>query len=85
MQPALLDLLPVHHHASLGRYRLARNHSTLIPTPLGLPLFRLFSLYLWAAQYLAKSWDLSEIIESGEQRAESFVARNTAINSSDKL
>ena len=29
--------------------------------------FRLFSLYLWAAQYLAKSWDLSEIVESGER------------------
>ena len=65
MQPALLD----------RRYRLARNHSTLITTPLGLPLFRLFSLYLWATQYLAKSWDL---IESGERRAESVVARNPA-------
>jgi len=67
MQPALLDLLPVHHHTSLGRYRLARNHSKLIPTPLGLPLFRLFSLYLWLHSTSRRAGIFSEIIESGER------------------
>jgi len=66
MQPALLDLLPMHqitmpHLDAIDSLGITPRS---IPTPLGLPLFRLFSLYLWAAQYLAKSWDLSEIIES---------------------
>jgi hypothetical protein len=71
MQPALLDFLPVYHHASLGCYRLARIQSTLIPTPFGLPLFRLFSPSLWAAEHLAKSWiSVSSLrAESGERRA----------------
>src|SRR6266480_2078448 len=34
-----------------------------------LPLSRLFSLSLWAAQRLAKNWDLSKLLESGEWRA----------------
>jgi len=37
------------------------------PRCFGLPLFPLFSLSLWAAQRLAKSWDLSELFESGER------------------
>lgn len=65
----LVDLLLMHHHASLGRYRLTQNYSMLIPTPFDLPLFRLSCPSLWVAQRLAKGWNLNELIESGELRA----------------
>jgi len=56
--PVLLDL-PVHHRASLGRYRLAQNQSTLIPTLFGLlPFPDLLSISLkaiapWATSTVA--------------------------------
>ena len=59
MQPALLD----------RRYRLARNHSTLIPTPLGLLLFRLFCIS--GLHSTSRRVGIS-------LRAESVVARNPA-------
>jgi len=54
MQPALLD----------RRNRLARNHSTLIPTPLGL-LFRLFCIF--RLQSTSRRVGISLRVESGER------------------
>jgi len=73
-QPTLLDLLPVHHHASLGRYRLARNHST----PFGLPLSG-SSPHLSGLHGTSRRVGISMSLlraEYGERRAENVVARN---------